>query len=86
MKDYRPDYSKIRNTASRAIRLKCLDCCCGQEAEVVRCQCIHCSLWRYRSGREQRDSLYVKTKRGAANPICSGQFRQIEALSEEEEA
>lgn len=38
--DDRKDYSKIRLTASKAIRLKCLDCCGGSIAEVRECGII----------------------------------------------
>ena len=41
-----------RITRAKAIRLKCLDCCCGQSAEVRRCPSTNCSLWPYRMGRE----------------------------------
>lgn len=41
-----------RTTRGRAIRLKCLDCCCGQSVEVRRCTAINCPLWRFRLGRE----------------------------------
>jgi hypothetical protein len=34
----------------RAIRAKCLDCCCYQEAEVRRCTAVYCALWPYRMG------------------------------------
>jgi hypothetical protein len=30
------------------IREKCLDCCCGQAAEVRRCTTHQCALWPYR--------------------------------------
>lgn len=42
-----------RITRSKAIRLKCLDCCCGNSAEVRRCTALKCPLWRYRMGREE---------------------------------
>jgi hypothetical protein len=32
------------------IRDKCLDCCCGQEAEVRKCVAVTCALWPYRMG------------------------------------
>lgn len=41
-----------RITRAKAIRLKCLDCCCGQSAEVRKCPSTNCSLWTYRMGRE----------------------------------
>ena len=34
----------------KAIRAKCLDCCCGQEAEVRYCTCTDCPLWLFRFG------------------------------------
>ena len=34
----------------KAIRLKCLDCSCGSQAEVARCVMKDCTLWPYRSG------------------------------------
>ena len=42
-----------RFTRGKAIRLKCLDCCCGNSAEVRRCASVKCPLWRYRMGREE---------------------------------
>lgn len=44
-----------RVSRSKAIRLKCLDCCCGQAAEVRKCPAENCPLWRYRMGKEVRD-------------------------------
>jgi|DEB0MinimDraft_6_1074348.scaffolds.fasta_scaffold47071_3 hypothetical protein len=32
-------------TRSVAIKLKCLECCAWQEAEVRRCQITDCALW-----------------------------------------
>ena len=43
-----------RTTRGKAIRLKCLDCCCGNSAEVRRCTCTSCPLWRYRMGSEKK--------------------------------
>jgi hypothetical protein len=36
---------------SKAIREKCIDCCCGQEAEVRKCTAFKCALWPYRMRR-----------------------------------
>ena len=46
-----------RINRSKAIRLKCLDCCCGNMAEVRKCPVTNCSLWRYRMGKEENDEL-----------------------------
>lgn len=37
-------------TPLRAIRQKCLDCCCGQAYEVKLCPCIDCVLHPFRFG------------------------------------
>lgn len=37
-----------RLTRARAIRAKCLECCCGNSAEVRDCEIKTCSLWIYR--------------------------------------
>lgn len=38
-------------TPLKAIRLKCLDCCCGSSVEVSECPCGDCSLWVFRFGK-----------------------------------
>ena len=43
-----------RITRGRAIRLKCLDCSCGNSTEVRRCPATNCPLWRYRLGNEKK--------------------------------
>ena len=35
---------------AKAIREKCLDCCCGQENEVRYCTAFDCPLFAYRFG------------------------------------
>jgi len=35
----------------RAMREKCLDCCCGQHGQVRECPCTGCTLWPYRFGK-----------------------------------
>lgn len=44
-----------RITRSKAIRLKCIDCCCGNTTEVRKCPATNCPLWRYRMGKEIKD-------------------------------
>lgn len=53
-----------RVSRSKAIRLKCLDCCAGQSAEVRRCPATNCPLWRYRMGHEENDELKPIRKKG----------------------
>jgi len=35
----------------KAIRKKCIDCCCGQIVEIQKCTCTACPMWPFRSGR-----------------------------------
>lgn len=44
-----------RVSRSKAIRLKCIDCCGGNMAEVRKCPVENCPLWRYRMGKEIKD-------------------------------
>ena len=44
------EYFGQRVTSSSAIRLKCVDCCGNQQAEVRRCPAHECPLWPYRMG------------------------------------
>lgn len=46
-----------RISRSKAIRLKCVDCCGGNMAEVRKCPATNCPLWRYRMGKEENDEL-----------------------------
>ena len=46
---------KERGSRKKAIRLKCLDCCCGSAYEVRLCPARQCPLWRFRLGTECRE-------------------------------
>lgn len=48
-----------RLTPMRAIRAKCIDCMCGNKAEVRRCPCENCSLWAFRMGHRARVYNYT---------------------------
>lgn len=41
-------------TPIRAIRKKCLDCCCGSPAEVRLCEIKDCPLYPYKSGHKPK--------------------------------
>lgn len=41
-------------TPIKAIRKKCLDCCCGQIVEVRRCNIETCALHPYRMGHRPK--------------------------------
>lgn len=42
---------------AKAIRLKCIDCSGGNTAEVRKCPAENCPLWRFRMGREIKDTV-----------------------------
>ena len=42
---------KINRTPLKAIKEKCLDCCCGQAAEVKLCDIVSCPLHPFRFGK-----------------------------------
>lgn len=42
-------------TPIKAIRAKCLDCCCGQPIEVRLCAAENCPLWEYRMGHRPKE-------------------------------
>ena len=46
-----------RITRRKAIRLKCLDCCCGNGAEVRRCELRKCPLWPFRMSNEKKAEI-----------------------------
>lgn len=46
-------------TPLKAMRLKCLDCCCNNAAEVRRCPCEDCTLWPYRFGHRPKTVGYA---------------------------
>lgn len=41
-------------TPMKAIRKKCLECCCGQIKEVRDCEIKKCALHPYRSGHKPK--------------------------------
>jgi hypothetical protein len=47
--------STKRLTRAKAIRAKCLDCCCGQAVEVRLCTIKKCPLFPYRMGKEDKE-------------------------------
>jgi hypothetical protein len=35
----------------KAIRIKCIDCCCHQPSEIKNCEITTCPIWPYRMGK-----------------------------------
>lgn len=53
-------------TPLKAIRAKCVDCCCGNMAEVRRCPAEKCALHPYRFGK--RPKGYTHTPESTTKP------------------
>ena len=43
-------------TPIKAIRAKCIDCCCGQRNEVRLCPSTDCPLHEYRMGKRPKNN------------------------------
>jgi len=60
----------VPKSFGRAIRAKCLQCCCGSPPEVRSCILVSCPLWPYRMGsnpfRKPRALSEEQRKRAAA--------------------
>ena len=64
-------------TPLKAIRAKCLECCCDSTYEVKMCESRDCSLWQYRLGHnpnrkreltdEQRAEIAERFKNAKSN-------------------
>lgn len=48
-----------RLTPTKAIRAKCLDCCCGSAKEVRLCTNKKCPLYPYRFGKRPKDDKNI---------------------------
>src|SRR4029077_11740004 len=43
----------------KALRLRCLDCCCGSAPEVRKCTAVACPSWPFRMGRNPFRAKHV---------------------------
>lgn len=55
----------------KAIRAKCLDCCCDQREEVKLCPAKDCPLWQFRLGKNPNRSRHMtdEQKRAAVERL-----------------
>lgn len=60
----------------KAIRAKCLDCCCGQSTEIKNCGIVRCPLHPYRLGRNpfRTRSMTDEQKQAAAERLKSARL------------
>lgn len=56
-------------TPMKAIRAKCIDCCCGDMKEIRECTIEKCPLWPYRMGhRPEKDESIDKEVSSSKTP------------------
>lgn len=67
-------------TPLKAIRKKCLDCCCGNPYEVRLCACTDCTLWPYRLGHRPKP-----TATGTVEELIEEDGNFIEEMKRAEE-
>lgn len=48
-------------TATKAIRAKCIQCCCGQLKEVKNCNATECALYHFRLGHAPKEPIDATT-------------------------
>ena len=54
-------------TPMKAIRKKCIDCCCGSKQEVKLCTCEYYPLFPFRMGHRPLDDKFIaETKKNAS--------------------
>lgn len=68
-----------------AIKSKCLDCCCGQSAEVKNCKIESCPIWPFRMGKSGRTrSMTDEQKQAAAERLKSARLAKKSLINNEE--
>lgn len=70
----------------KAIRAKCLDCCCGQAGEVKNCTIIRCPLHPFRLGRNpyRTRTMTDEQKQAAAERMKSARLAKKSLLNNDE--
>ena len=71
----------------KAIRAKCIDCCCGSTAEVKECQATKCPLYPFRLGKNpyrQRREMTEEQKQVLADRLREARKRNSGAVEKSE--
>jgi hypothetical protein len=72
----------------KAIRAKCLDCCCDQIVRIRECNIVSCSLWYYRMGHRPDNSIdgSIDSVDSLKIPIsCKDSYEEYSYEEEDEE-
>ena len=76
---------KITNPV-KAIRAKCIDCCCGSTAEVKECQATKCPLYPFRLGKNpyrQRREMSEEQKQVLADRLKEARNSRSSSVEKE---
>ena len=73
--EYAVDHTKKELTPLKAIRAKCLDCCCGQWYEVKMCTIDWCPLYEYRFGHDPN----LQGKKKPKDPTFAARMAEAKA-------
>lgn len=68
----------------KAIRAKCLDCCCNQINEVKECPVRDCALWPFRFGKNPyrtKTTMTEEQRQAAAERLRAGREAKKEGDS-----
>lgn len=71
-------------TRNKAIKEKCMDCCCWQSEEVLLCPVTKCALWPYRFGSNPFGKTKVMTEEQKA--AIRNRFTKSEIIEEDVES
>lgn len=67
-------------TPMKAIRSKCLDCCCGQAKEVRLCTVDTCPLFPFRMGHRPKEGNASDKPSSSENIEIDGSFFSNEVM------
>ena len=54
LESLRKQAKPIQRTPVKAIRAKCLECCCEDTKAVKECDITSCAIWEYRMGKRPK--------------------------------
>ena len=77
------DNDDNKMTPIKAIKAKCLDCCCGQREEVRECPAKTCPLWQFRLGKNpnRARNMTDEQRKAAAERLAKARIAKSSASS-----
>lgn len=61
----------------KAIKAKCLDCCCGDKSEVRACPATNCPLWDFRLGKNPNRKRTLTDEQREAARLRLAKAREV---------